>query len=42
MEELLQNETAFDIFFNSLERVRNLKNFQEDLRNGNEQLACNF
>lgn len=40
MEELLQNETAFDIFFNSLERVRNLKNFQEDLRNGNEQLAC--
>ncbi|RCI03463.1 hypothetical protein CU098_004050 [Rhizopus stolonifer] len=39
MEELLQNETAFEIFFHSLERIKNLKNFQEDLRNGNEQLA---
>ncbi|KAI9478412.1 MAG: hypothetical protein EXX96DRAFT_247109 [Benjaminiella poitrasii] len=39
IEELLQNETAFDIFFHSLDRVKNLKAFQEDLRNGNEQLA---
>ncbi|KAI8380285.1 hypothetical protein BD560DRAFT_387692 [Blakeslea trispora] len=39
VEELLQNETAFEIFFNSLDAVKNLKNFQEDLRNANEQLA---
>lgn len=39
MEELLENEVAFDIFFHSLDRVKNLRTFQEDLRNGNEQLA---
>lgn len=39
MEELLNNEAAFDIFFESLERVKNLKTFQEELRSGNEQLA---
>jgi hypothetical protein len=41
MEELLENEVAFDIFFHSLDRVKNLKTFQEDLRSGNEQLARN-
>jgi hypothetical protein len=39
MEELLQNETAFDIFFETLDRVKNLKTFQEELRSGNETLA---
>lgn len=39
LEELSSNEAAFDIFFESLDRVKNLKTFQEDLRNGNEQLA---
>lgn len=39
MEELLQNETAFDIFFETLDRVKNLKTFQEELRSGNELLA---
>ncbi|GAN04225.1 conserved hypothetical protein [Mucor ambiguus] len=39
MEELLSNETAFDIFFHSLERVKNLRTFQEELLSGNEQLA---
>lgn len=42
MEELLNNEAAFDIFFESLERVKNLKTFQEELRSGNEQLARMF
>jgi ESCRT-I complex subunit VPS37 len=41
MEELLENEAAFNIFFHSLDRVKNLKTFQEDLRSGNEQLARN-
>ncbi|KAI9363643.1 hypothetical protein BD770DRAFT_380082 [Pilaira anomala] len=39
MEELLHNETAFEIFFESLDRVKNLKTFQEELRSGNEILA---
>lgn len=39
MEELLANETAFDIYFHSLERVKNLRTFQEELLSGNEQLA---
>lgn len=39
IEEILSNDTAFDIFFHSLDRVKNLKAFQEDLRNGNETLA---
>ncbi|KAG2231843.1 hypothetical protein BDF21DRAFT_422672 [Thamnidium elegans] len=39
MEELVQNETAFEIFFESLDRVKNLKTFQEELRSGNETLA---
>ncbi|KAI8638750.1 hypothetical protein BD408DRAFT_393458 [Parasitella parasitica] len=39
MEELLSNETAFDIFFHSLDRVKNLRTFQEELLSGNEQLA---
>ncbi|KAI8985295.1 hypothetical protein BDB01DRAFT_789614 [Pilobolus umbonatus] len=39
LEEMLSNETAFEIFFHSLDRVKNLKAFQEDLRNGNETLA---
>lgn len=42
MEELLSNETAFEIFFNSLERVKNLKTFQEELLSGNETLARKF
>lgn len=42
MEELVQNETAFEIFFESLDRVKNLKTFQEDLRSGNETLARKF
>ncbi|KAI8078744.1 uncharacterized protein BX664DRAFT_342595 [Halteromyces radiatus] len=39
IEELLSNETAFDLFFNHLDRVKNLKTVQEELRNGNENLA---
>ncbi|CEI93719.1 hypothetical protein RMCBS344292_07948 [Rhizopus microsporus] len=39
VEELLYNETAFELFFYNLERVKNLKIFHEDLRNGNEMLA---
>jgi ESCRT-I complex subunit VPS37 len=42
MEELLSNETAFDLFFNSLDRVKNLKTFQEDLLSGNETLARKY
>lgn len=39
MEELLQSDTAFDIFFETLDRVKNLKTFQEELRSGNETLG---
>ncbi|CEG77743.1 hypothetical protein RMATCC62417_12442 [Rhizopus microsporus] len=39
VEELIYNETAFELFFYNLERVKNLKIFHEDLRNGNEMLA---
>ncbi|KAG0169720.1 hypothetical protein DFQ29_009573, partial [Apophysomyces sp. BC1021] len=39
VEELLTNDFAFEMFFNSLERVQNLKTVQEELRNGNENLA---
>ncbi|KAG0749061.1 hypothetical protein G6F57_005658 [Rhizopus arrhizus] len=39
VEELLYNETAFDLYFQNMERVKNLKAFQEELRNGNEILA---
>ncbi|KAI8334381.1 hypothetical protein BC941DRAFT_432849 [Chlamydoabsidia padenii] len=39
IEELLSNETAFDIFFNDLDRVKNLKTVQEELWNGNENQA---
>ncbi|CAO3664936.1 unnamed protein product [Rhizopus stolonifer] len=39
VEELLNNETAFDLFFQNTERIKNLKAFQEELRNGNEMLA---
>lgn len=42
MEELLSNEAAFDIFFHSLERVKNLRTFQEELLSGNEQLARKY
>ncbi|CAO3637147.1 unnamed protein product [Cunninghamella echinulata] len=39
IEELLSNEVAFDIFFNSLDRIKNMKIVQEELMNGNENLA---
>ncbi|KAI8979130.1 hypothetical protein BDF20DRAFT_867790 [Mycotypha africana] len=39
IDELLSDETGFEIFFNTLDRVKNLKAFQEELRNGNDQLA---
>ncbi|KAI9311261.1 hypothetical protein BX666DRAFT_1999659 [Dichotomocladium elegans] len=39
IEELLTNDTAFEMFFNSLERVQNMKTVREELRNGNENLA---
>ena len=39
LEELLSNDVAFELFFNSLERVQNMKTVQEELRNGNVNLA---
>ncbi|CAO3589436.1 unnamed protein product [Absidia cylindrospora] len=39
LEELLLNETAFDIFFNNLDWVKNLKTVQDELQIGNENLA---
>lgn len=42
IEELLSNETAFDIFFNDLDRVKNLKTVQEELWNGNDNLARKY
>jgi hypothetical protein len=42
LEEVLKNDVAFELFFNSLDRVKNLKGFQEGLRNGNEQLARKY
>jgi hypothetical protein len=42
LEEVLKNDVAFELFFNSLDRVKNLKGFQEGLRNGNEQFARKY
>ncbi|KAI8379306.1 uncharacterized protein BYT42DRAFT_322208 [Radiomyces spectabilis] len=39
VEELLSNDLPFEMFFNSLERVKGLKTVQEELMNGNENLA---
>ncbi|KAI9494902.1 hypothetical protein BDB00DRAFT_816267 [Zychaea mexicana] len=39
LEELLTDDVAFELFFNSFERIRSMKTVQEELRNGNENLA---
>lgn len=39
LEELIKNDTAFELFFNSLERVQSMKTVREELRSGNENLA---
>ncbi|KAG2177935.1 hypothetical protein INT43_003182 [Umbelopsis isabellina] len=39
LEELLSNDAAFEMFFQQLERVQQLKTVQEELRSGNEALA---
>ncbi|KAI8062389.1 hypothetical protein BC940DRAFT_308896 [Gongronella butleri] len=39
IDELLTNDKAFDIFFHSLDRVRNMKTVKGELYNGNENLA---
>ncbi|KAM3584009.1 hypothetical protein VKS41_003978 [Umbelopsis sp. WA50703] len=39
LEELSSNDAAFEMFFQQLERVQQLKTVQEELRSGNEALA---
>ncbi|KAI8144740.1 hypothetical protein BJV82DRAFT_512874 [Fennellomyces sp. T-0311] len=39
LEELVTDDVAFELFFNSFERIRSMKTVQEELRNGNENLA---
>jgi hypothetical protein len=42
LEELSSNDAAFEMFFQQLERVQQLKTVQEELRSGNEALASKF
>ncbi|KAI7858297.1 hypothetical protein BDC45DRAFT_602854 [Circinella umbellata] len=39
LEQLLTDDIAFELFFSSFERIRSMKTVQEELRNGNENLA---
>ncbi|KAI9244569.1 hypothetical protein BDA99DRAFT_528972 [Phascolomyces articulosus] len=39
LEQLLTDDVAFELFFNSFERIRSMKTVQEELRIGNENLA---
>lgn len=39
IQELLSNDIAFELYFNSLERVTSMKTVQSELRSGNENLA---
>jgi len=39
LEDLLSNDVIFDSFMESVEQVRNMKNLQDEMRMGNENLA---
>lgn len=42
LEELLSNESAFEMFFQQLDQVQEQKTVQEELRRGNELFASKF
>lgn len=42
LEDLLNSDVIFDTFMENVEQVRNMKNLQDEMRMGNENLASKY